>query len=70
MNDKENLSSVTFNAPSPIPSTPRNKLYPDLNGVMGVHPMSESSIYESPIASPGRYVSARPLQGRLNDTEV
>lgn len=70
INDKENLNSLSFNAPSPIPSTPRNKLYPDLNGVMGVHPMSESSIYESPIASPGRYVGARPLQGRLNDTEV
>lgn len=71
VSDKENQSSISFNAPSPITPVTRNKLYPDLHNTLGGgNTINESSIYESPITSPGRYTGARPLQGRFNDTEV
>ncbi|KAL0277776.1 UNVERIFIED_CONTAM: hypothetical protein PYX00_004942 [Menopon gallinae] len=67
--DKENQSY----APSPIPapcSSTKAQLYPDLNGSLTSSRVAETSVYESPMASPGRFINARPLQSRVGDTEV
>lgn len=68
--DKENENSINLGIQSPVQATPKNRIYPELNGSFCGNPLNESSLYESPITSPGRLIHARPLQGRSGDTEV
>lgn len=67
--DKENQNY----APSPLPCTSssiKTQIYPDLNGSVASSRHADTSLCESPMASPGRFINARPLQSRVADTEV